>query len=303
MKQYHHEHFFNINGKRLCAVVTEPEAVNESTTTLLALHGWMDNAASYTKLTNLLPEFRWVALEMAGHGRSDHRPQGVPYHFVDYVIDAYQVLLQVKELYSGPLFVVGHSLGAGVSSAMTAIGQEYIEGLICLEGLAPQVDSIEGISTSLKRAAEAAVKYQKKPPARGSRVVESLELLVDVRIKAGFPISREAALQLMERATVLTQQGYRLLTDGALNGPSPLRLTQAHLLHLFNQIDLPVMVLVGEQGMPVKSDHFNELVGALKDSTVHTLPGGHHFHMEESGLRIAQLIREYVEQRAGQSCT
>lgn len=299
MTQHHYDHFFNINGKRLCAVVTEPEEVNDDTVTMLALHGWMDNAASYTKLASLLPQYRWVALEMAGHGRSDHRPQGYPYHFVDYIVDTYQVLIQVTEQFSGPLFVIGHSMGSGVSSAVTSIGQEFIRGLICLEGLGPLTDPIEGIFQSLKSASESAVKYQNRTQTRSSRTVDSLDLLVDVRVKAGFPISRDAAKLLMERATVLTQQGYRLLTDGALNGPSPMRLTQAHLFHLFSQIELPVKVIIGEEGMPIKSPGFKELVAGFQDVTVHSLPGGHHFHMEESAPQIANIIAEFVAQVAG----
>ncbi|MGH8605107.1 MAG: alpha/beta fold hydrolase, partial [Gammaproteobacteria bacterium] len=47
---------------------------------LIALHGWLDNAASFDPLASYLDEFDLVALDLAGHGLSDHRPKGVHYH-------------------------------------------------------------------------------------------------------------------------------------------------------------------------------------------------------------------------------
>jgi len=48
---------------------------------LLALHGWLDNAASFDRLAPLLCEhFHIVALDLPGHGRSGHRPPGTWYH-------------------------------------------------------------------------------------------------------------------------------------------------------------------------------------------------------------------------------
>ena len=41
---------------------------------VLALHGWLDNAASFAPLAAAWPDCEIVALEFAGHGRSGHLP-------------------------------------------------------------------------------------------------------------------------------------------------------------------------------------------------------------------------------------
>jgi len=57
---------------------------------VLALHGWLDNAASFAPLAPHLIDDNTslIALEFAGHGRSAHRPLGAGYHFTDHMRDA-----------------------------------------------------------------------------------------------------------------------------------------------------------------------------------------------------------------------
>src|SRR5690606_31937171 len=46
---------------------------------VLALHGWLDNAASFVPLAPLLPGLDLVAPDLPGHGRSTHLPPGTDY--------------------------------------------------------------------------------------------------------------------------------------------------------------------------------------------------------------------------------
>ena len=43
---------------------------------LLALHGWLDNAQSFTPLAPHLSQFDFVALDLTGHGRSGVADRG-----------------------------------------------------------------------------------------------------------------------------------------------------------------------------------------------------------------------------------
>ena len=50
---------------------------------VIALHGWLDNANSFARLAPKLDGLRIIALDMAGHGHSGHRPPGAGYAMGD----------------------------------------------------------------------------------------------------------------------------------------------------------------------------------------------------------------------------
>ncbi|MDQ6647717.1 MAG: alpha/beta hydrolase, partial [Pseudomonadota bacterium] len=111
---------------------------DEALPPLLALHGWLDNAASFARVAPLLAERHHViALDLSGHGHSDHLPAGASYHYLDYVRD---VLAVVETLQLHRFTLLGHSLGAGVSSLVAAAMPERIERLFLIEGLGPLGD-------------------------------------------------------------------------------------------------------------------------------------------------------------------
>lgn len=58
---------------------------------VIALHGWLDNANSFARLAPRLKGLRIVALDLAGHGYSEHRPPGAGYALADYAHDVLRV--------------------------------------------------------------------------------------------------------------------------------------------------------------------------------------------------------------------
>ena len=105
---------------------------------LVALHGWLDNAASFALLApRLAPRYRVIALDLPGHGHSGHLPAGAGYHYLDHV-RAVLAVLDALELSRCRL--LGHSLGAGIASLVAAAAPARIERLHLIEGLGPLGD-------------------------------------------------------------------------------------------------------------------------------------------------------------------
>ena len=59
---------------------------------VLALHGWLDNAASFIPMAPYLSAYDIVAIDMLGHGASTHIPKGYDYAFVDWLHDILDVV-------------------------------------------------------------------------------------------------------------------------------------------------------------------------------------------------------------------
>ncbi|MFO6378552.1 alpha/beta fold hydrolase, partial [Pseudomonas aeruginosa] len=62
---------------------------------VIALHGWLDNAMSFSRLAPKLAGLRIVALDFAGHGHSAHRAEGASYLLWDYALDVLMVAEQL----------------------------------------------------------------------------------------------------------------------------------------------------------------------------------------------------------------
>ena len=59
---------FHISGLSFKGLCFGPEDGHR----VLALHGWLDNAASFSRITPLLVGCRVVAIDQRGHGLTDH---------------------------------------------------------------------------------------------------------------------------------------------------------------------------------------------------------------------------------------
>src|SRR5580765_8467017 len=84
---------------------------------VLALHGWLDNAASFVPMAKHLDGIELVAVDLPGHGHSVHLPPGSIYTFemaVHHVLDIADAL--GWERFS----LLGHSMGAGIASLVAA---------------------------------------------------------------------------------------------------------------------------------------------------------------------------------------
>ena len=76
---------------------------------IIASHGWLDNAGSFSLLAPLLPGYEIVALDLAGHGLSGSRSPDSAYNLWQDVGD----LLDVADAMGWQRFtLLGHSRGA-----------------------------------------------------------------------------------------------------------------------------------------------------------------------------------------------
>ncbi len=255
---------------------------------VIGLHGWLDNAASFARLAPLLPGLRIVALDFAGHGHSDHRPQGGSYAIWDYAHD----VLQVAEQFGWQRFsLLGHSMGAIVSVLLAAAMPERIERLALIDGLIPYTGEPD---TAPQKLGEA-LKAQLALAGKSKPIYAEFARAVEARMRGVGAVSREAAELLAQRGLMPVPGGYTWRTDSRLTLPSPLRLTHAHALAFVRNLQCPTKLVMAQQGMLLAQPSITQLVEGLAIE-VAQLPGGHHLHLDDdvgAGL-VADCFKAFL---------
>lgn len=243
---------------------------------VIALHGWLDNANSFARLAPRLPGLRIVAVDLAGHGFSAHRPLGAGYALWDY---AYDVLQVAEQLGWSRFSLLGHSLGAIVSLVLAGAVPERVERLALIDGLVPPpgppLDPAERMGQALREQMGLASKRK--------AVHASLEQAVAARMRGLVAVSYEAAELLAERGLEAVPGGYSWRSDSRLTLTSPVRLQEAQVHAFIRRVACPAQLLVAEQGLLIKH---TELLDQLP-FRVERLPGGHHLHLnDEQGASL-----------------
>ena len=237
---------------------------------VLALHGWLDNANSFSRLAPRLPGLRILALDMAGHGFSDHRPPGASYSVWDYAQDA----LHVAQYLGWERFsLMGHSLGAIVSVILAGAVPERVERLALIDGLIPPTTPPEKAPEQLGAALRAQLAFatKRKP------VYETFERAAKARAMGRLSVSLEAAESLAQRGLMPVAGGYTWRSDARLTQPSAVRLTEEQALAFIGQVRCPAMLVVAEEGVLIER---KLSLSRLPFEQV-TLPGGHHLHLDD----------------------
>lgn len=254
---------------------------------IIALHGWLDNAASFSYLAPLLDHYQVIAPDLAGHGFSDHRPKGIPYYVWDNVAD---VLALADYLELNRFHLVGHSMGAGIGSLLAAVAPERVISLVLLDGLVPVTTSSEQSPQQMALALRQRSRIASKPP----RFYERFDDAVVVRSKGLFPVPYEAAKSLVSRAITETPSGWQWHTDPYLFVPSVLRLTEEQVAEFLRVIKSPVLLCLAEEGIATAQTH--QLAKCVTDMKTECLPGGHHFHLENTTvLALATYIIRHLQ--------
>ena len=253
----------------------------------LALHGWLDNAASFSRLAPLLVEklgIRIVALDFRGHGQSAHLPQGSDYALWGYCHDVLDVM---EDLGLNQVSVLAHSMGAAVACLLAAALPERVERLTLIDGLGALNTPVEETASQLRKGLTA----HRRPLSRAPRYPD-IESAIAARVAGGVtPVDTITATPLVERNTQPTADGHvQMRTDSRLLKPSLVRFTPEQVLSLLAEISAPVLLIEGEQGILCERAWAVQARQAVKELTRHALNGGHHLHLEPRAVAQVSAV-------------
>jgi len=258
-----------VNGKTIAGIRHRVQD-EQAATKLLCLHGWLDNANSFLPLMSLLPEIDLVAIDMPGHGFSDHLDSA--YTVPD---SAYWAAGVIKALGWESCHIAGHSLG-GIIAPLVAVGiPETIESLVLIESsgaLTSEPDEfVDRLQSSMSdRLADD--KYQ-------SRVYENKDEAINSRLRSA-KMNTNSARLIIDRQLAQFDDGWRWRFDPKLRVATAHRLTEAHVRAINASIQCPVLTIIAKDGFLSSREQTASRMELIKDHRSVTLTGHHHLHMD-----------------------
>lgn len=257
---------------------------------VLALHGWLDNAASFVPLAQHLHGIELVAADLPGHGASAHLPPGADYSFAV----AVNSVLDIADALGWDRFhLLGHSMGAGISSLVAAACPQRVERLVAIEALGALAEVPE---RTVKRLREA-IAATRALSGKSLRVFPDIAIAVRARMNAGAQVGsrlEEAAARLLvERGIAPVEGGFVWSTDPRLTLPTMQRMTEPQIRDLVGGIECPTRVIFAEPAQPYLPDPLRrDRAGLLPRGELIVMDGGHHLHMEQP-QRVAEAIGDF----------
>ena len=252
-------------------------------TPVIALHGWLDNAASFSFLAPLCPEAHIIAIDSPGCGHSSHRPPGDIPSLID---EVYFILEAATQLGFKKFSLMGHSRG-GIIAQMIAVGcPERVTSLILLD--------IFGIHSGTP--AECISHFQKSvasffgEPKVAAAIYPDVQTAAKGRMASG-SILYESALKLAERGTKKVDGGYIWAIDRReLTFISPSRYTEDYFREFMSAIHMPCCIILADNGLYLKPEEIRTKARLIKNHTLHFIPGYHHVHMDNAPIVAGQVV-------------
>lgn len=262
---------------------------------VLALHGWLDSAASFDRLAPCWPDTDLLAVDLPGHGLSDHKPPQATYNLWDDLLD----LLRLCDQLGWQRFhLLGHSRGAMMALLLAAAMPERILSVVFLDGLLPEPTPATEVARQLGQFLRDHLSSGRRP----RRGYASLGEAVAARCKV-MGMSADTAELLLARNLELQDGRYHWRSDPRLNAASAFKLSADHNQALLAALDVPGLLLLADQGLggaPAAS-HMMECAAKSPRLAIQQYPGSHHFHLESGADILAARIADFWNQVAQQS--
>ncbi|MDF3820313.1 alpha/beta hydrolase [Leptospira sp. 96542] len=252
---------------------------------ILAVHGWLDNANSFLPLSEYLADFRLIAIDLPGHGKSSHKSENSLYYFSEYVLEIVSIANILK---LDDFILIGHSMGAAVSTLAAGTGLLNISKLVLIEAIGP----LSNLSDEAPDVIAAAIKQVLHPRGKKETYFPNWESAVGVRMRTG-DISKNSVEILMERGLEKTTKGLKPRRDLKLHFNSFFRYTEEQIISFCKRITVPTLLILGNNsGYPIVNN-FKSRKQAVKELKEIVLDGGHHLHMDSPEI-VAKNILEFL---------
>ncbi len=277
---------FDVGDMRYAAKAFGPE----DGIPLLALHGWLDNAASFDVLAPLLTQCRVVAVDLSGQGLSSHRPPSSQYLIWSDLVD----LLAICDQLGWDTFnVVGHSRGGMIATLLAISSPQRVTKLLTLDTLMPMPSPVEEATKNLREYIRDERRYlAKKAQNVAQKPFDSLDKAVELR-QLLMPIEYDSAIRILRRGSRAVGGGFVWRHDERLKGRSAVKLSGEMNESLYQDLESDTLFFVSKAQLQ-RAPYLKEFAEKNAKVTMISVEGNHHFHMEDPVHEIVPRIRQFL---------
>ena len=230
---------------------------------IIALHAHWMQALGYNKIaTELLPNWRVIALDQRGHGLSDHANS---YAREDYLGDLAALLqhLEIKE----PVILMGNSLG-GVNAYQFAARNPKLVKAMIIEDIGVDISSDVSFSLNWKGVFKTRKELEDKI---GSRFLPYLEVSIH-ETKKGFKLMFDVEEMIISHSHV-----YGNHWDDWLKS------------------DCPCLVIRGEDSRVTTQEELEQMSIRRSHTKLKTIAGSHVLHMDNP-IEFNEIIKAFLQE-------
>ncbi|KAF9139542.1 hypothetical protein BGX30_007840 [Mortierella sp. GBA39] len=290
-----------------------PEVTPRDCRRFIAFHGYLDNAGSFDPLAPILLEqlgpepVEILALDLAGHGTSDHRTSE-DYALWRYIEDADQI---VEQLGWQRHAIIGHSMGGAISTLYAGLFVSRVTLCVLLDNMGPLSRSVEDQPQHLLEH----IADKKNLLTKRSAFHPTIDSACQARSHGGaYGIAPEYAALLMprglrpaektleENGNTSVIQGWTWSTDRLLTIRSAQSMSEDYAKAFMTRITCPVFAVMAEEGLFHLKDLLNHRTGWIQKGKleVTSVPGKHSVHMENAPLVASKIIPWILAQDVGE---
>ena len=261
---------------------------------IIALHGWLDNCASFDVLMPQLGNVQCLAVDLAGHGFSDHRAGLTDYSIWSEIASIYAIADQMgwKQF-----ALLGHSRGAMMSLLASGVYPDRISHLMMIDALLPQMLTAD---QSIKRM-QASIEELRWRVDRKMSLYTSYDRAITARCHSPFsPLLRPTAELLARRGLRDVDGQFHWHADGKLWARSNVSLSEDVVNAFLGNITAKTLLLLASDGLiksiqqcPDKLAAHNKAIDKV-GMTVERFDDGHFLHMEKAAPLVAKTIRHFL---------
>jgi pimeloyl-ACP methyl ester carboxylesterase len=258
------------------------------------VHGILDQAAVWDEVAVGLVEngYRVMALDLRGHGRSDHHPAGANLTAMDFLIDLRAMAARVAD--SRPFTLVGHSLGSVVCGLFAGLHPEKVDNLIMIEPVVPFIRELQSALDFLSND----LRYVDEAPTHP--VYPDLATAARMLTLNHGSLTTSRSMRLAQRITEPCDGGLRWSWDARMRNPLGINpfLSKQHYLSILKDLKVGSTRIYGTASQFGTTSVLLDADMVLPLSRSEHVAGGHNLHTENAaGLLQVMLDSNQSDRR------